>query len=72
VTCYSGGCVPLISDETRNYTEYYHMNWGHGNSFNNAWYLSNHLSTEGQGIVSHKSTCLDYKWNKDIVVNIHP
>jgi hypothetical protein len=74
VTCYSGGGVPLISNETRNYIEYYHMNWGHGNPFNNAWYFSNYLSQEGGGgIVSHtKSTCTDYKWNKNIIANIHP
>ena len=65
VTCLSGGVVPLISYETRNYRYYLHMNWGWGNTSQNVWYFSNSL-THPIG------TDRDYQWEKDMIVNIHP
>ncbi len=65
VTFTTGGGVPLISYETRNYRCYLHMNWGHGDIFQNIWYFSNNLT--------HPiNSDYDFKWNKEMIINIHP
>jgi len=58
---------PVISHIIRDYNYYLHMNWGWGNWSNeDAWYFSNSLTRPDNG------TGRDYKWNKDIIINIHP
>jgi hypothetical protein len=67
VVCYSGGGVPLISNETRNYIESYHMNWGWGGAAGeNYWYTSNNLNVP----IGYPDR--NYQWKKDMIVNIHP
>lgn len=63
--CYSGAGVPLVSYFIKNYRYYLHMNWGNGSTSQNTWYYSNSLT---QPLYSTKN----YKWKKDMIINIHP
>jgi hypothetical protein len=65
VNCPTVGGTPLISNETRNYRYYLHMNWGWGSTLQNVWYFSNNLT---HPLYSDN----DYQWKKDMIINIHP
>lgn len=65
VDCLVGCCQHDISYIGKNHIYYLHMNWGWGNTSQNVWYYSNNL-THPNG------TTYDYKWNKDMIINIHP
>ncbi len=65
VDCLIGCCTHDISYIGKNHTYYLHMNWGWGHSTQNVWYYSNNLT--------HPiNSSYDYKWNKDMIINIHP
>ena len=66
VDCLIGCCNHDISYIGKNPIYYLHMNWGWGNiAGEDTWYYSNNL-THPSGYSS------DYKWNKDMIINIHP
>ena len=67
VDCLIGCCTHDISYIGKNHTYYLHMNWGWGNySGEDTWYFSNNVTQPDDG------SGRDYKWNKDMIINIHP
>ncbi|OYT17696.1 MAG: hypothetical protein B7C24_01240 [Bacteroidetes bacterium 4572_77] len=62
-----GCCNHDISYIGKNHIYYLHMNWGWGNNAGeDTWYFSNNLTKPDDG------SGRDYKWNKDMIINIHP
>ncbi len=65
VDCLVGCCTHDISYIAKDYMYYLHMNWGWGSPTQNVWYYSNELT--------HPiNSSYDFKWNKDMIIDIHP
>ena len=63
VDCFIGG-QHAVSYIQKNYHYYLHMNWGWSTYSEDTWYYGHNTHPVG--------SANDYKWNKHIIMNIHP